>query len=232
MKKAFFLVLTCLTGMMFQSCGDSDSHTLYITYPYADAKYLFADGIEDSIKFLTTDSWKMRADNNWMTFRNGQNAIEQSVTHYESTIYEFTEAINFLCNNTGKRREGYVNVMAHEYLCSAVYRQRPIFNFSHPLPNGYDGFWEPNDYTLALQDSAHVVEDSVCFRVRKPWQMDIIPSNGPTDWITISPSSGASGPGKVTVLLTPNTTGSERQAKLKLISSGVENVITVTQLGK
>lgn len=229
MKKAFFLVLTCLSGMMFQSCGSSDSHTLYISYPFAEAKYLYADGVEDSIRFLTTDSWKMQTDNNWMTFRNGQNTIEQSVVHYENAIYEFTETINFLPNNTGKRREGYVNVMSHEYLCTAIYRQRPIFDFSHPSPFE---IWEPTDYTLALQDSAHVVEDSVCFRVRKPWQMEIVPSNDATDWITITPNSGGSGPAKVTVLLTPNTTGNQREAKLKLISSGVENVITVTQLGK
>lgn len=230
MKKAFFLVLSCLTGMMLQSCGDADSHSLYISYPNAPVKYLFADEIEDSIKFLTSDSWKMQANNNWMTFHNGQNSIEKTVTHYNNTLYEITEKINFLTNTTGERREGLVNVTASENTCTAAYIQLPIFNFSHPLP--YNAIWEPSDYALALQDSAHVVEDSICFRVKKPWQMEFISSNDTTNWITITPSSGSSGRGKVTVQLTPNTTGSQRQAQLKLISSGVENTITVTQLDK
>lgn len=221
MKKYFVMAFACLTGMMMQSCGEGDSHALRVVYP--SQKYLYADETKDSIIFQTMDSWTLQADNNWTTFRNGANSYSEMVAHRNDAIYEFSQEITFTPNNTGKRRASIVSVISYEYICSAVFEQRPIFNFSHPSPFEV---WEPDVYTLELQDKATDVEDSICFKVKKPWQIEVVE---PTDWITISPASGGSGKAKAVLTLTPNTTGADRTVKLKVISSDVENVVTLTQ---
>lgn len=218
------MAFACLTGALMQSCDEADSHTLNVIYPIQ--KYLYADDTQDSVVFQTMDSWTMQSDNDWTTFRDGARSCGKALVHYNDVIYDFTEEVNFQPNTTGKRRRSVINVISYEYICSAYFEQRPIFNFSHPDPFE---IWEPKDYKLELQDKASDVEDSICFTVKKPWQIEVIPSETPTDWITISPTSGDPGKGKAVLTLTPNTSGADRTVQLKMTSSGVENVITLTQ---
>lgn len=229
MKKTVITALACLAGLTFQSCQESDSHELRLLYP--NNKVCYADDVEDSIIFTTMDSYVLNSPELWLSLSDGTHTVSKSITHSNNTIYECLEKVNLLPNGTGQKRLGRIDITSYEYICSAYFIQRPVFNYGHPFPYWNYGM-EPEEYPLELMDSATTTTDSICFEVRRTWDLRIKPDSVDIDWVTLSEDNGPKGKNKVTLTLQPNTTTKERKAQIELTSSGVTNTITLTQLGE
>lgn len=232
MYKIKSLLLVCSLLPFLASClKDPEHHQLT---PIEGPFVFFADHTIDSLRFYTLDSWTVTPQADWITV--------EGTSHSE---VEYSYMKRYLCrvmlslkpNTTGQTRVGTVLVQSYEYAYSAPIVQLGILRLSHP---GYtvDSWLDeqsriPDVAHYELIDSAHWEADSICFTVEDNWDLVYADETEP-DWLWFdkSKSSGLAGENlSVHFTLTPNTdTENGREAKLKLTSSGIDNIITVRQL--
>lgn len=229
MKKIFFPLLFLLAAAM-QSCSDGlDRHGLSVVYPVGYTS--FADNTQDSLVFLTFDSWQVHPDDSWITVV-GKSSDEIRYDYYKNYLIHVDLALE--ANTTGKTRVGRVTVKSYEYEGSGLYVQFPFLNVSHPAPDLSN--YENNEYGLpmgadfVLTDSDYVVRDSLCFQVQKDWNLAFAP-DADQSWLQVSETSGSQGENVVQLSMEKNSAPEDRRTRLVLTSSGVSTEISLVQLG-
>ena len=198
MKRIIFPLLF-LMAIAMQSCSDGlDRHELSVVYPNGYA--LFADQTQDSLVFLTFDSWRVSSNASWITV-TGKSSDNIKYDYYKNYLIRVDLALE--PNTTGHTRAGNVTVKSYDYA----------------VPDGAD---------FVLRDSADVVSDSLCFNVQKEWTLTFAPG-ADQSWLQLSATSGAAGYNAVPITLEQNLKPQERRTELLLTSSGITNQISVVQ---
>ncbi len=230
MYKIKTLLLVCSTLPLLASClKDPETHQLT---PIESSLVLYADQTTDSLRFYTFDSWKVTPQADWITVLGSP----QSDLNYSYTKrYLCRVMLSFMPNTTGRTRIGSALVQSYEYAYSAPFVQLGVLRLTHP---GYtvDSWLDeqsriPDVVHYELKDSAHWTADSICFSVENNWDLVYADETVP-DWLQFDKSTGRPREHHcVNLTLTPNTdTENGREARLKLISGEVSNIITVRQL--
>ena len=229
MKKVIFLLLVLLTAAMYSCSDNTDRHELSIVYPNGFA--LFADQTQDSIVFLTFDSWQVSSNASWISVV-GKSREDITYDYYKNYLIHVDLALE--PNTTGRTRMGNVMVRTYDYEGAGLYVQYPFLNITHPTINldTYIGNNNsvPSNMDFVLRDSANAVNDSLCFNVRKEWTLSFA-SGADQTWLQLPTTSGAEGYNVVPITLEQNLTPQERKTELILTSSGVENHISIVQTG-
>ena len=227
MKKTIFPLLFLMAAVM-QSCSDGlDRHELIVVYPNGYA--LFADQTQDSIVFLTFDSWRVSPNASWISVV-GKSSDNINYDYYKNYLIHVDLALE--PNTTGHTRWGNVMVKSYDYEGAGLYVQFPFLNITHPNPdvNDYygDNYNVPDGADFILRDSADFENDSLCFNVQKSWTLSFAPG-ADQSWLQLSTTSGEEGYNVVPIKLEQNLTTKERRTELILTSSGISNQISVVQ---
>ena len=222
----FALLLTLIAA---SSCvKDPEQHRLVISYP--DGYPLYADQTEDSIIFGTFDSWKVHSLEPWITVK-GESSKNVTYNYYK--FYVFGVDLDIKPNTTGHTRYGSVEVDSYEYQAYGFYIQYGFLNIYHPQPNVLnivEDYRLPDSVEFVLRDSADVLTDSICFKVRNDWTLTPVTDGKEAQWVTASQTSGKAGEQTVQLTMEPNTTtGRDRMFEFILQSGEVKNVIRVEQ---
>ncbi len=229
MKKIFYPVLFLLAFAM-QSCSDGlDRHELRIVYPNSYA--LYADQTQDSLLFLTFDSWKATSNASWISIV-GKSSETIKYDYYRNYLIRVDLALE--TNTTGHTRMGNVKVKSYDYEGAGLYVQFPFLNILRPNPNVNNYFGDhytvPDGADFILTDSDYTVRDSLCFNVQKDWSLAFAPG-ADQSWLKVSSTSGSQGYNVVSLSLEQNLATEERKTKLILTSSGGSNEISIVQMG-
>lgn len=227
MKRIIFPLLF-LMAIAMQSCSDGlDRHELSVVYPNGYA--LFADQTQDSLVFLTFDSWRVSSNASWITV-TGKSSDNIKYDYYKNYLIRVDLALE--PNTTGHTRAGNVTVKSYDYEGAGLYVQFPFLNITRPNPNVNkyygDHYAVPDGADFVLRDSADVVSDSLCFNVQKEWTLTFAPG-ADQSWLQLSATSGAAGYSAVPITLEQNLKPQERRTELLLTSSGITNQISVVQ---
>lgn len=232
MKKVILPLCLLFVGLMFQSCiKDVENHELRIEHPNG-ISVLFADDVRDSLSFFTFDSYKLRSSVDWI---NLPHESSRQLTYDPNKYYFCISYLDIKKNDTGKSRYGSVVVDSYEYSAVAMYFQYSFLNIYKPAGQIESYFPDtnhslPDSVSFTLADSASVELDSICFNVRDSWKLSLVEND--VDWITLSSEKGGPGANSVQLEFMPNISTEDRQATLRLTSSGISNDIVVKQYGK
>lgn len=218
MKKIAFLFAAMTALLTISSCdGKIEQHYTAIAYPQVES-VLYADQTEDSLCFISYDSWYVVLNSDWVTVEDDH---KQGVVPTGYYIEKCVPLI-FAVNNTGKTRSTIVNLTAHEGILSVAYRQMHYLNITNPLRK---------NEAYELVDSSFVVQDSIVFNANGLWNLKFV-GEQPSwiKWTEGYPVSGRKGPQKVKFDMEKNANEVERTATVRLTSNGISNDIVIKQL--
>lgn len=223
--KTLFIVVSLLS--LVASCADDPEMHKFSLDP--GTFVLYADQTSGTFSFETYDSWTAVPQVDWITI-DGDNHLD--VAYNYMNLYHSTVTFTALPNTTGRTRLG--TILVKTYYSSAVpFYQLGVLNVLHPRYTIKTWLDEkahiPDEILYELTDSANWEKDSICFKVEKDWELELV---GDAPWIElVGNTAGPKGKNRVDFNLTPNTnTESGREAKLTLTSGEVSNEIVVRQL--
>lgn len=230
MNKKFAASALLLAGGLFGmvSCNkDSSFHATRIDYPYNCL--LYADQTKDSIIFSTSDDWSLTTPFDWIHIQgNTQGQIKE-----EMALYTLRNYVEFDENTTDSTRMGHIELASY-YNSAALYIQLGFIDIRHPrysVKSYYGNTNVPTKVTFTLADSANVTLDSIYFKARKDWTLELS-ADGGSQWVKASKTSGSAGEHSVKLTMDQNPDTLAREAKAVLTSGTVKNVITIRQYGK
>ena len=217
-KTALSLVVAVIVAA---ACNkEPENHLMRIEYPTTGMALIYADQTEDSVSFVTTESWRIISTQPWCYVAEGRNAFTNP---YEGYFVLFTVPVQFSPNTTSSYRTALLNVEGGEYTSTACYVQTDFLNITRPGRYIYSDL--SGDSIRTLTDSAFVVRDSITFTTYGGWTLTA--SNG--SWIHLQQSEGNAGQHTVQINLDPNTTSEDRRDTLWLTSKGVKDYIPCLQ---
>ncbi|MCR5851381.1 MAG: hypothetical protein K6G92_11860 [Bacteroidaceae bacterium] len=229
MEKTRLLLLTCSLLTLLYSCNnDPERHQLS---PIEKGFILYADQTADSLLFYTFDSWKVESQADWITIESDSH---MDIKYDFNKRYLCKVFVSFTPNTTGKTRYSSVLVESYDYSYASPFVQLGLLNVSRPYFTADSWLDEqsgiPDVAHYELIDSANWTSDSICFTVENNWML--VPDSEPgPDWLSLDKTSASKGKNTVHLTLTENTdTENAREAKLRLLSGTVSNLITVRQL--
>lgn len=230
-KKNFLYAFGLLASAAWMaSCGSDDIHQLGVMYPNG-IHALYADDTEDSISFVTFDSWAVTPIASWIKTDGNSSG---SIKHDNNARYRISVPLAVELNPTGRGRWGTVQVTSYEYAVSGLYYQMGSLNISHPackvvsfIPNTNNLLADSVSYEI--RDSAFVVSDSICFDVKRNWTLAF--KGEKPGWVSLSQEEGLRGHSNVAVTMEENPDTAARVATVILTSSGISNEIDIRQLG-
>lgn len=226
MKKTALLPLLFVAAL-FSCNGDFDAYELsIINEPF----FHYADQLNDSVDFYTTDSWTLTPQCDWITVVGDTYG---NVRHDNGKRYRYHCPVQLKPNNTGHTRTGTLLLKSEDKVASISFVQLGVPEFSHPVYSvaSYLDVHSslPDSAYFALTKNANSVEDSLVFVAHDTWQLSL--DNPADDWVSADTYSGYRGRNKVMLTLQPNTDPSnERSARMTFTSGGVSTLITVRQL--
>lgn len=229
MKTSKTLLLVCSLLPFVASCvKDPETHQLV---PVETPFVMYADQTLDSLRFYTFDSWTVTPQVDWIAVDGDSH---MNITYNNSTRYFCQIMLKVKPNPTGRTRTGTVLVQSYNYSYSSPFVQLGLLNVSHPayyVDSYLDGqSIIPEVAHYELIDSAHWTNDSICFSVENNWTLKFADETAP-DWLTLDKTTDLPGSHRVYLTLSPNTdTENAREAKLRLTSGEVSNLINVRQL--
>lgn len=229
MKNTKKLLLVCSLFSLLASCvNDPEVHQLV---PIESPFVLYADQMEDSLRFYTLDSWTVTPQVDWIMVDGDSH---KEIKYNYTKRYLFKVMLLFKPNTTGRARKGTVLVQSYDYSYYAPFVQLGLLQVSHPALT-VESFLDeqetiPDVAHYELIDSAHWTNDSICFTVQNDWNLDFVGESAP-DWLVLDKKAGYWGNRRVNLTLTPNTdTENGRETQLRLTSGEVSNIISVRQL--
>ena len=228
-KKTVASALLLASVMMHMvSCNkDTSFHAASVDYPYFGT--LFADQTQDSIIFTTTDDWSLLTPHSWIHIQgNTTGTVKEPMA-----IYTLCNKVNFDENTTDSTRLGYIELHSY-YKSAATYVQLGFIDITYPaykVKSYYGNSNVPTKVTFALTDSSYMKTDSICFKARKNWTLEIKSDDNKT-WVTADKTSGQPGKQKITLSMEENLSTEPREVKAILTSGQVKNEITICQKGK
>lgn len=225
MKKSLLLVCSLLAFVT--SCvKEPETHQLILEKHFST---LYADHTIDSLVFYTFDSWDVTPLNEWI-------AIEGSsvgkIQYNSGRRYRCVVGLMVTPNTTGKTRDGYVRVSSYDYVSNAIYLQNGWLNITRPAYKVESYFDEgktvPESVSFTLTVDAQTEKDNLTFEVQNGWSLAF--EGTAPDWVTLEKTFGDKGKNTVDLVFTPNSdVDNAREAKLRLTSGAVSNVITIQQ---
>lgn len=227
MKTFRFICISILAALLGQSCvSEPQNHHLSILYP--NGKIYYADHEEDSVVFLTFDSWKVRSmQSDWLTITTNDS---YNFNYSNDVFYRFSVLTKLKPNTTNHTRLGELMVTSYEYTTSALYPQVGFLNITRPahkVERMHD-LLIPDSVSFTLTDSADVQFDSICFNVSGNWKLDFA-EDADRSWLMLDATEGVAGKKCVVLNLQPNVATEPRETRLVLTCKGVENEIVVRQ---
>ena len=229
MKNTKKLLLACSLLSLLASCmKEPEVHQLI---PIESPFVLYADQMEDSLRFYTLDSWTVTPQVEWIIVDGDSH---KEINYNYTKRYLFKIMLLLKPNTTGRTRKGTVLVQSYDYSYSAPFVQLGLLQVSHPAFTAESYLDEqkviPDVAHYELIDSAHWTSDSICFTVQNDWSLEFAGETAP-DWLLLDKKAGFWGKSRVNLTLTPNTdTENGRETKLRLTSGEVSNIISVRQL--
>ena len=229
MKNTKKLLLACSLLSLLASCmKEPEVHQLI---PIESPFVLYADQMEDSLRFYTLNSWTVTPQVDWIIVDGDSH---KEINYNYTKRYLFKIMLLLKPNTTGRTRKGTVLVQSYDYSYSAPFVQLGLLQVSHPAFTAESYLDEqkviPDVAHYELIDSAHWTSDSICFTVQNDWNLDFAGETAP-DWLLLDKKAGFWGKSRVNLTLTPNTdTENGRETKLRLTSGEVSNIISVRQL--
>lgn len=234
MKKFCLMCATVACLSFFSSCNKSEieEHRFSLVYPVGYS-LLYADQVEDSLKFQTFDSYYASPSTDWITITAG---ASYDVTYDPYKLYTFKALLALKPNTTGKTRYGQVLVKNYDNTYGPLYFQYGFLNINNPVPTPHYsdelGLSIPESASFELKVAADATTDSICFTVANPWTLEFSEGADQT-WLTLDKTSGEKNHNNVTIRFTQNTdVVNDRSTSVVLKSGEVSNVITVKQLKK
>lgn len=225
MKKTLLLVCGLLP-LVLSCVKDPETHQLLVENRFTT---LYADQTIDSLVFYTFDSWSVASATGWLTI---DGPSEGEIQYNNSRRYRCRAGVKVTPNTTGETRDGYVYVNSYEYTSTFVRLQYGYLNISRPVCTVEEymdeGQTEPKKVHHTLIVNAQTDEDSLCFTVQNNWSLAF---EGETpEWLTLEKTSGERGKNSVKLSFSENTDVTKtREAKLRLTSGVVSNIITIQQ---
>lgn len=224
MKKTLFLICGLLPFVL--SCvKDPETHQLLIENSFTT---LYADQTVDSLVFYTFDSWSVVSAADWLTI---DGPSEGKIQYNNSRRYRCRAGLIVSPNTTEVTRVGKVHVNSY-YPSTFVRVQYGYLNISRPVCT-VDSFLVeaptvPKKVHHTLTVNAQTDEDSLCFAVQNYWSLAF---EGETPgWLTLEKTQGERGKNSVKLSFSENTDATKtREAKLRLTSGVVSNIITIQQ---
>ncbi len=218
MKAILKTLAGALCLLYFTSCnGDTEYHYTAIIHPNGD-QTLFADQTEDSIKFVTFDSWTLSLNSDWMHM----DEVNRHGTVPSGYYLNVHVPLTFDVNNTGRTRTATASVSANGNTLSAGYTQLHYLNVKRP---------QRRDNSYQLTDSAHYERDSLQFVAYGNWTVEFVGEQPAwVQWENPQAISGRKGEQKIYYTLVKNETDTKNEAQIRLTSNGVPADITLVQL--
>lgn len=227
------LAVGCILALFASCSSEAEIHQLT---PFASSAVHFADQTVDSLQFLTTDSWTVLPQNDWIGTRG---ITSGTISNATGVNYLVTVPVEMKPNTSGRTRTGSVLVKSGEFSFSMPFVQLGILEITHPVFTAEKwldrGHGIPEEASFVLTDSAHWTVDSLCFNVQGNWDLEFAEQPAP-EWVSFDKSTDLRGRYKVNISLTPNLDSDNgRETKLRLTTDApgdvrVSNIITVRQL--
>ncbi len=226
MKKTALLPIL-FVATLFSCNGDFDAYELSVINEPA---LHFADQLEDSVDFYTTDSWTLTPQCDWITVVGDTYG---KVHHDNGKRYRYHCPIQLKPNDTGHTRTGMLLLKSEDKVTYIPFVQLGVPEFSRPEYSvaSYVGGLSslPDSAYFVLTKNANSMEDSLVFVAHGWWQLT--PADPAVSWVSADTYSGNRGRNKVMLTFQPNTDMSnERMARMTFTSGGVSSLITVRQL--
>lgn len=212
-NKSLIALCTFAMSMVMTSCfEDNGDHYTEILYPENGIKTLYADQTEDSLKFVTFDSWKL--DTTYGNVTNPQKLmltlnptdmageVEKNSYVRKSVVFQFTP------NTSDTIRAVSFKLNSYNTDFGAVYQQMHFHNIDRPARRNYE---------FLLTDTAEALVDSIIFTAYTGWQCSV-KNPEQTTWIQVANPSGKKGSNIIKLNMQKNTGSSDRSATLVLTS--------------
>lgn len=234
-KTKFLAAFALMGGLFMASCGEQSQHQLMIGYPAQGYSILHADEVEDSIMFVTFDSWKVTPyQSEWMRVVGNDNG---TIKHDDAKRYWITVFLDILPNTSAHTRIGTVSVRSYEYEVGARYIQYGHLDIFHPTAKAekfMPGSTIPDSVSFCLADSALIATDSLCFRVQNRWTLEFVGEQ--PEWVKPDTLEGRAGRNRVNLTFEANPDTAARHAVLRLTSGkgnyAISNDIDIVQYGR
>lgn len=232
MKNSLIAFVAALACLFFNSCGETGSHSFQLYHPnpnglYGPVSYLYADELEDSVVFATTDSYVAKSlTYDWLSLEDNREQVTGKFINDGASLYIVTARVFAKPNDTGKSRDGAVQIKTEKFTGTACYTQFPVFRFRRP------SLFYKNDGSIGIElnDSSTVLKDSVVFTIQNDWTMEIAEDSVVINWLSIDKTNGEKGLNAVHLTFSePNKTAADRHAYLVLQSAGITNRIRINQ---
>lgn len=219
MKKKRNLITLCALGfcMALTSCFENTGeHFTKIYYPENGRKTIYADQTEDSLVFVTFDSWKMdtlyyNTPENQKLKVTLNNPEDMAGTVPAGKYMRRCVQFKFSPNTADTIRAVAFNINAYNNDFGAVYQQVHYHNIERPLRT-------KDTYEFLLTDTAEAVLDSVVFVAYDDWTLKV-KKEEQNNWISVATPSGKKGKQIVRLNLQKNKGNDKRSATLILTSS-------------
>lgn len=241
MKHLYSLAIVAVIFLL-SSCDKSPYyHALSIAYPSSNA-FIYADQTEDSICFVTWDSYEVfpYSNSNWVKVLDSQAYPARKVI--PNSYYQYYYGVVMLQmepNTTGECRTGYVAVRSYgdqdwNETAYGVYYQFNWHDIRRPDPQyQYDRDAQSSKYISGVKfelcDSATQQVDTLRFNAYDRWTLSS------SDETVVVPQVTTGEAGQQRILLTvpnPNTGEEERKAEIVLRSeNGAVTRVYFTQAG-
>lgn len=224
MKKG--ILFAASAALIFSSCIENNgTHYTEILYPSQGGKVLYADQTNDSLKFITFDSWSLDTlyrftSKLWLNLDPSDlagNDVPEG--YYVNKTVKFT----FEPNTSDTIKVVSLVLNSNNYKFESMYYQVDYLNIQRPAMDKNNNF--------ELTDSASSTRDSISFVAYGDWKLEVV-NPEETDWIKLTKNEGIQGVHTVPMELEANGNKAERPGTLKLTSNGASTLILIKQMGK
>lgn len=224
MKKG--ILFAASAALIFSSCIENNgTHYTDILYPSQGGKVLYADQTNDSLKFITFDSWSLDTlyrftSKLWLNLDPSDlagNDVPEG--YYVNKTVKFT----FEPNTSDTIKVVSLVLNSNNYKFESMYYQVDYLNIQRPAMDKNNNF--------ELTDSASSTRDSISFVAYGDWKLEVV-NPEETTWIKSTKTEGTQGVHTVPLELKVNDNEAARLATLKLTSNGASTPILVKQMAK
>lgn len=223
MKKG--ILFAASAALIFSSCIENNgTHYTEILYPSQGGKVLYADQTNDSLKFITFDSWSLDTlyrftSKLWLNLDPSDlagNDVPEG--YYVNKTVKFT----FEPNTSDTIKVVSLVLNSNNYKFESMYYQVDYLNIQRPAMDKNNNF--------ELTDSASSTRDSISFVAYGDWKLEVV-NPEETAWIKPTKNEGIQGVHTVPMELKVNDSEAARLATLKLTSNGASTPILIKQMG-
>ncbi len=237
------------TGAVFSSCSNSsDEYHQFNVYPLRSDGFIeFADQSVDSTHIISTDTWSLTSQADWLTTTtSGKKQAPFTIEVPQGYINSTPLYFSMQPNTTGKSRTALIQATSTNSnmgTMSLLIQQLPYLNVTTPsAKQASDGTYSWTLSGISADGKFHTTDSTGKDISTTPYITFIVYNDSATitssdaSWLNVVATTlgkenqyKAGEKSKAELNISENTTGKERSATLTLTSAGVSTTITVTQ---